>query len=149
GEGCSDFNTQLGVMRNCSAVFVSTLNVARKLLGLPLLTYGEGTIASANTLPANTLTGTGAAVGSTADYATSKAAMQMVAQNLYKLKLGLNEVLVALGQDVDAGAAYSSSFPFNVLANVPAAVEDTAGVSSILVTDATAFYASVANAFAT
>lgn len=117
---------------------------------------------TANTLPAMTLTGTGAAVGSTADWASSQAAMSVVAKNVEYLKIALNEVLVALGQDplsgigkpivpyvdVANGAAYS---PLNYanLTVVPAALEDTGGVSSILVTDATAFYASVANAFAT
>ena len=117
---------------------------------------------SANTLPAMTLTGTGAAVGSTANWASSQAAMSVVANNVEYLKIALNEVLVALGQDplsgigkpivpyvdVANGAAYS---PLNYanLTVAPAALEDTGGVSSILVTDATAFYASVANAFAT
>ena len=147
GEAYSSFNTSLGKIENATAVYVATLNKVRGLLGLPILVYPQGAVASANTLAALDLTGAGAAVGSTADYATSVAAMQVVQANVYKLKLALNEVLVAIGQPVEAPGGANTTWPFTTLAAVPACVEDTAGVSSILVTDATAFLASVANDF--
>ncbi len=151
GESESSFNTSLGKIRNATAVFVSTLNGVRKMLGLTLLSYGEGSIASANMLPALDTVGTGAAVGSTVDFYTAYASAAMVKTNIHKLELALNEVLVALGQPAQASAlSVGISEPFLALSNVPVTVTDTSsGATSMLVTAVTTFLADVANDFAT
>ena len=149
GEATTSFNTSLGKIENATAVYVATLNKARQLLGLPLLTYAQGAVASANTIPALDLAGTGAAVGSTVDWASATAACRAVQQNIYQLKLALNEVLVAIGQPAESGANVSSIYPFTTLEVVGTATSSAAGLSSMLVTDVTAFLAAVANDFAT
>jgi hypothetical protein len=152
GESQSSFTTSLGKIKNATAVVVSTLNNTRKLLGLPLLNYAEGTVASANTIPAQDLTGTGAAVGSTVDWATAQGAANVVEQNLIKLVMGLNEILVAIGEPKvksSLQAGDGATWPFVNLVTLPSVGTSAAGASSVLVTDTTNWLAAVANAFAT
>ena len=151
-EGEAAVNTSLGKIENAIAVYASTLNGARKLLGLPLLVDAQGAIAAANTLPALDLTGTGAAAGSTADYATGSAAATAVAANVERLVLATDEVLVALGQPVMLGHVGAGiSEPFATMATVGTVATDasTGAVSSVLVTGVTSFLAAVANAMST
>jgi hypothetical protein len=151
GEGQSAFTTSLGKIKNASQTLMTALNGVRKYLGLPLLSYAEGTN-TANTIPAQDLTGTGAAVGSTVDWATAQNAANTVENNLICLTMALNEILVALGQPKvvsNLRSAAGASYPFNVLTVLPSVGTSGAGASSVLVSDATNFLQASANAFAT
>ena len=152
GASTSALTTSLGKIKNASLVLVNSLNGVRKYLGLPLMSYAEGTQASANTIPAQDTSGTGASVGSTVTWASAEAAANTVENNLVCLTMALNEILVALGQPKVTSNLRSlagATPPFNVLTTLPALASSTDGTNSVLVTDVTSFLAASANAFAT
>ena len=151
GQSTSSLTTSLGKIKNASAVLVASMNGVRKYLGLPLLSYAEGTVASANTIPAQDTSGTGASVGSTVTWASAEQAANTVENNLVCLTMALNEILVALGQPKVTSNLRSmagATPPFNVLTTLPALASSTDGTNSVLVTGVTAFLAAAANAFA-
>ena len=115
------------------------------------MSYAEGTVASANTIPAQDTSGTGASVGSTVTWASAEQAANTVENNLVCLTMALNEILVALGQPKVTSNLRSmagATPPFNVLTTLPALASSTDGTNSVLVTGVTAFLAAAANAFA-
>lgn len=149
GEATASLTTSLGKTKNATLVMMNTLNTTRKLLGLPILSYTEGTQAAANTVPAQDTSGTGAVVGSTVTYGSALAATVAVKTNIYELRQALNEILVAIGAPVVGGTfKHNDTTPFVVLQAIPALASSADGTNSVLVTDATTFLASVANAFA-
>lgn len=97
GVNYADLNTSLGKTQNALAVLSKTINIARNVLGLPLITNAYGTVASANTIPAQDLSGTAATGASAADFETSVAALTIAQQSFFQLVEAANDVFVAVG----------------------------------------------------
>lgn len=150
GEGTTAFATSIAKTRNAIKVYATSLNAIRAKLGLRYVAYAEGTVASANTLPSQDLTGTGAAVGSTVQYAEAAASLKAIKGNMHALVVLTNDVLIALGQPLITNVISISQTFRTSLPSIPAAGDSsTDGTKSVLVTDMTAFLAATANVLST
>jgi hypothetical protein len=97
GAQQSGFNTAIGKFENASAVLGNHLNELRARLGLELVSWASGTIASAGTLPAQDKSVSTASGSSALNYESGRTAMLLAKQNLRKLVRAFNECMVALG----------------------------------------------------
>lgn len=103
GANRANFNTATGVMENQLAVLCDWVNRARGRVGLPLVTFADGTIATAGTIPVAT-----AAVGSTSgtsalDFVDGIAKMALVKNNMDMAVQALNETFNAIGFQLMTG----------------------------------------------
>ena len=145
-EAVASFNASLVKIANAGAVITATINEASALLGLPANTAATGAVASANTIPAQDLTGTigNGALG--ADFATSVAAIKVANLNLAALANGMNEVLVAIGQTPVPVSLGETNLGYAAIA-IPVAVASAAVASvpsALGLADSTAWLAAYA-----
>jgi hypothetical protein len=148
GTLASALNTSLGKIQNAGLVVENVINTARTLLGLPLLTGSSGTEATAGTIPAQTLAGTGGTGAAAASFASAVAALNIAKSNLVRLIRGADEVFVALG--VSSLAYNQGSHVLDLaLVAIPTVTTSAAGLEALALTDATAFLAAYANNVAT
>lgn len=150
GADQSALNTALGKFENAGAVLADGLNRIRSRFGLPLISTASGTIAAAMTIPAQDKTVASTSGTSAVDYASGVAQLKAAKQNLRKLVLAHNEILVALGH-AKLDDNLNAGFPGSVaaLADVGAADASEDGSSSIAKTVVDAFLTSLAAGVAT
>lgn len=150
GAATTNTNASLVKLKNDSLVYMSSLNVVRQKLGLTLLTYGEGTIASANVLAALDLSATGTAtLTAVVNHSSAASAMRNIKANIAALVEGTNEVLTAFGQPKLVSLLKGTHFESGELVLTGVATSSPDGTSSMLVTDVTAYLLAAAAAFAT
>lgn len=151
--GQSALDTSLTKIRNATKVYATSLNKVRSKLGLPYISYSEGTVASADTIPAQDLTN--APVSAAANsllYSVAIDSLKHVKTNIHALALGTNEVLTALGQPNLVVAVNISAPNVTPLLAVAATAADNANLvteHTLTTTALNAFLAATANAFAT
>lgn len=151
GVQLTAFNASLGKLANARSVLADSLNKVRGRLGLSMITFTDGTVAVAGTLPAQDLTATGATGASAADYATCVAAMNTAKSNLHKLLRALNKLLTAIGETTVVGSLlgnYTADYVMGAVVNPVAATVGTT-TPSVSLAAGTAFLAGMANAYAT
>lgn len=149
GVQTTAFNTSMGKVENAGAVLVQSMNEVRAAVGLPLMTYAAGTVAAADTVPAQDLTATSASGTSSVDYQSVKAAIAVASANIGKLMTGFNQIRAALGFDKMSVSAYKGHFTNLALADIPTVVSDADGSDSIATAAGTAALAAIANNLAT
>jgi hypothetical protein len=154
-EGAQEaaLSASFGKVENAFAVLAQQFNLARVRLGLPGLSLGNGTVATPGTIPAMDLAATAATGTAAADWATTYAACTAIKNSMRCLAYGLNEVLVAIGDEemsvpIDLGVdGLASEY---TLSTVPAIVAAASpGSSSVAQAAMTTFLATVADNVAT
>jgi hypothetical protein len=134
---------------NAGKVIIGTINEASALLGLPASSAATGTVATADTIPAQDLTSTAASGTSAAEFHSSVAAFKVVSANLAALVYGANAVLTAVGAaTINANALGAQPISVALVA-LPALSAVAAGPGALAKTDADAFLAASANNIAT
>jgi hypothetical protein len=145
GVTSSALNTSLGKLENAGAVLVQSLNNVRARLGLDILSHASGTVAAADTIPAQDLTGTGGTGNTTPTFTSAVTALTQAKKNVYRLARATNEVLVAIGEeplDIAAMAGMPSDYALTAITATSASAD---GVASVAKTVVDAFLAAVAN----
>jgi hypothetical protein len=148
GAQAAALNTSLGKIQNAGLVIENTINTARTLLGLALLTGTAGTQATADTIPAQDKTGTSGTGSAAADFVSSVGALKAAKDNLARLTRGANEVLAAIGV---APLAYNQgSHALDLaIATIATVTASGTGTNALALADATAFLAAYAANVAT
>jgi len=135
GSPASAFDTAAGKIENACAVFADHLNNARVRLGLVLMTWTTGTIATAGTLASLTTSLTATSGATAIDFTTGVARMKSIRNNIGTLARGLNEVLKAVGDpriaDASGGTPDFSGLAMEAVANATAGTGTPAGATSI------------------
>lgn len=147
----SGANTAYGVVHNCCAVLMDSLDDLCDALGIPgTRAEGNGTIATPDTVPAVTKTVTGVAIGSTAaKFSTHYAVMVQIAKNIGTLVEVANRLSNAVGVtplDFDSGNFGGADFAATSIVNLPTATACAAdGTDSISKAVMDAFLTNCAN----
>ena len=149
GAQATAFTTSLGKIKNATAVMVAAFNAVAGRFSLPRMSYSEGSVAVAYTVPALDQTSTTAGIATAVDYQTAVAAMNAVELNLDILTYAFNELLLTLGQKKLKETLGQSAKSFAVLKLVPAVSNANTSQQSMLAADVNAWLAAVANNFAT
>lgn len=97
GASQANFNTATGAFESGAAVIADWLNRIRARIGLSAIKFGDGTITTAGTVPAQTLTVSSVSGTSALDFVDGVAKMTLVKNNMEVLALAANETLSALG----------------------------------------------------
>lgn len=140
GAQRADFNTIMGVIENATAVVAEHINKLRGRIGLDVMTWAAGTVATSGTIPAMTLSVTTASGTSAVDFAEGAAAMAQAKSNLRKLVRAMNECFVACGiTKIDDGLTedFDNDYAMEDIATAAAAAT---GASSIAKTVADTFF---------
>lgn len=147
GAQLAALNTALGVMENGLKATGESVNVARAKIGLPVMTFGAGTVATPLTVPAQTKTVAAAAGTSAAQYASAVAALKVAKSNYRRLTALTNETIVALGGVAVASDLSGEHVAGLVIQDIPTIVAAAASPnsSSISATEASAFLLAAAN----
>ena len=148
GATLSALNTSLGKTQNALKVMVGTVNEARPLIGLPLLVCAVGAVAAADTIPAQDKTNAATSGNTSANFASTRAALAVAANDLYMLAEGVNEVLVAVGATPIALPKVSRAYG-TTLVTIPTVVADTDGSTAAAQSDVQGFLVAAAEAIAT
>ncbi len=150
GAPATAFNTAIGVFENNGAVFADHLNNARVRIGLPLMTWASGTIATAATLPVMTKSLSGTTGATAIDFVEGLARMNSARDNLATMARGLNEILEALGDtNITDNSGGTPDFADVALDTIADAAANADGSSSISDTVMDAFLLQLANGVAT
>lgn len=145
----SAFNTALGVVANAHAVLAERLNRMRGRLGLSMI-VAPGTIATAGTIPAMTLTATTSSGTSAVDYASFLTGAATVKANHRKIVAAFMEVMYATGYASAFTVALTGAFGSGyTLAATPTIAAAATGASSIKLSNGNDFLAGLANNVAT
>jgi hypothetical protein len=110
GAPVAGFNTNAAKFENAGAVIGEHLNNVRARIGLPLVSWAVGTIATKGTIPAQDLTLTGAQGTNAMDFATGTVAMKLMRSNMRKMIRAFNEVRAALGHSEISEASVTGDF---------------------------------------
>lgn len=148
GATAAALNTSLGKVQNAGAVIAGTLNEARALLGLPLVTSAAGVVAAADTIPALDKTNAATSGATAADFASAMNALAVAEAIVYDAVEAANEVLVAVG----AAPVALPKVPRpsgDAFAAIPAVTTSPDGTSAAAQVDVQAELVGVANAIAT
>jgi hypothetical protein len=145
GVTASALNTSLDKLENAGAVLVRSLNNVRARLGLDIMSHASGTVAAADTIPAQDLTGTGGTGNTTPTFASAVTALTQAQKNVYRLARAANEVLTAIGEEPLAIAAMSGMPSDYALAAIPTISASADGAASVSKTVVDAFLTAVAN----
>ena len=133
GAQTAALNTALVALRSAQASMASTINKVATKLGLPAVSWDEGTN-TYNVIPAMTLVGTTANGSTAVNYSSFVNAASIAIANLHCLFLAMNKVLVALGLRPIPGTflqSYVSAQTIDLAGNnlnmvvIPAVVSDT------------------------
>jgi hypothetical protein len=161
------FNISLTAAQNAIAVIGDWINRVRcKVGGLPPINLNsDGTITTAGTIPAQTLTNAGTNGASCPTFASATAAMQVVKNNMTILTQAWNDVLVAIGalpigvytpiaDPLGGYFTYNQNPVYGGEYTLSAATASVVGVAgppdpTIYATAAIAFFTTVANDMAT
>ena len=130
GASASALNTSIGKQSNALQVLTNTINNASARLGLPLVSNAYGTQASANTIPAQDLAGTGATGASAADFQSTVNALTIVRANFNRVAHAFNNVSAAIGEPRLSRSVYGPEPQNEIVAAVPTVVASASGPSS-------------------
>jgi len=141
------FNTAADGLEDAFAVMADHLNRARGRIGLPLLSWTTGAIATGGTIPSITKALTTTSGATAIDYTTGLARMVAVRGNVRILAKALNELLTAVGSAkiTDGSTGEFDGMAMGAVADATGGTGAPAGTTSISDTVMDAFLDAVAN----
>lgn len=144
----TDFNTAMTAFQNGLAVVADNISKARGRLGLPVIAFTSGAIATAGTIPAQTLSVTTTSGATSLDYASGRAVMLAAKANLRVLAEAYNELLIATGRS-PIPVAMTGDFSMNKVSSSVTArpTLTTLATAAASATGASAISKAVADAF--
>lgn len=98
GAGGDSFTDAVGKVSDLQKTLTNSVNKARTMVGLPLVSAPDGNQATADTLPALAKTVTTASGAQVASIGSARNAMRVLKANQRKLVRAMEEVLVAVGE---------------------------------------------------
>jgi hypothetical protein len=149
GAAGDAFTDAVNAAVNAQKTLANSVNAARTILGLPLVSATEGTQATANTLPALTKTVASASGNMVASASSAKKVMKNLKDNQRKLSRAMAEVFLALGEKPPKSGFHgqvSADLNLAPKGNLSATSD---GKNAVSKADADAFLTGLANNYAT
>lgn len=154
GADVTETNTAIGVVHNALAALADHVNNLAGRLGLPVVTWATGSVATAHTIPAITKTVATANGANAVGFTTGTAAMNVLRNNFATVLHALNRALTASGyavfKDNSGGSPQTDDTPVMTTTSATTGGQGTpAGAASVSKAVMDAFLTGLANNVAT
>jgi len=153
GAPTAGFNTAANKLEDAFAAMADSMNDVRVRLGLKLLSWTTGSIATRHTIPALDLTLTGDTGANAVDFATGRNRVSLLRDNVSLLTYALNEVATALGEPTTlgniGGTVDRSGLVLKAVSDATGGTGSPAGTTSIADTVMDTFLTAIAANMAT